>query len=117
MNILTGLINWLAPGAAAAPAKSVTLSDVNAGLSALKGAWPALEAAIAGHFRNLGADATLIEDLADDVAQIFPPAIYVADAAELVAFIASLGVVQTSPIPTGSIADGINPGTGQPIGF
>ena len=117
MSILTGLLNWLAPGAVQAPAKTIALSDVNAGLSALKGAWPALEAAVAGHFRNLGADATLVADLADDVAQVFPPAIYVADAAELVAFIASLGVVRTSTIPSGSIADGINPATGQPIGF
>ena len=102
-------------GAAPARSKIVTITDVKSGLSALAAALPALEKCIKDHFRNLGEDATLVEDLADDVAQIFPPAIYVADAAQLVAFIASLGMVQTAPPPAKPLDDGINPATGAPL--
>lgn len=113
MSVLTALLKWLAPGAAS-PAQSITAAQVGAGVTALEGAWPALKACIADHFRNLGEDATMVEDLAEDLAQIFPPAIYVADAAELVAFLVSLGVVTTAP-PSNPPVDGINPASGAPL--
>lgn len=111
----------LAPQAAAvagkinpAPGQSVTLSEINAGVEAANAALPALRKCVTGHFRNLGDDATLVEDLAADVSKVVPEAAYVGDVAQLIVVLCNLGVIKTAPVGKPPV-DGINPASGAPL--
>jgi hypothetical protein len=108
----------LAPQAAAetrpAPGKSVTLSEIDAGVAAVNAALPALQKCVTGHFRDLGDDATLVEDLAAVVSKVVPAAAYVGDVAELIVLLCNLGAIKTAPVGKPPVG-GINPASGAPL--
>ena len=97
-----------------APRKSVTLSEIDAGVAAVNAALPALQKCVTGHFRDLGDDATLVEDLAAVVSKVVPAAAYVGDVAQLIVLLCNLGAIKTAPAGKPPVG-GINPASGAPL--
>jgi hypothetical protein len=129
MNLgwLKGLLGLVAPAETIAQAvnpalsASVTLAEINTGVSALLAVLPELQACVNSHFRDLGEDATLVEALATDVSKMVPAvsavSMTVADVAGLIVLMCNLGLIQTSTVPTKpAIVDGINPYSGAALG-